>query len=61
MDNKLLNRQKAAEFLGISKSMLDKLTKQKKLPVVRFCKKPLFRIEDLENFIKENLQKPNNS
>lgn len=57
MSGQLLNRKEAASFLGISIAMLDKLVAQGKLPVVRFCRKPLFRIEDLETFIQEHLQK----
>jgi len=61
MERGLLTRQKAAEFLGISKSMLDKLVRQRKIPFVKFCRKPLFRIEDLQKFIEEHLQKENNN
>jgi len=55
MDEKLLSRQEAAKFLGISKSMLDKLTKQKKIPYIKFCRRPLFRKEDLEHFINQHV------
>jgi len=53
---RLLTRKQASEYLGICVSELDKLVAKKLIPVVRFCRKPLFRVEDLEDFIKKHLE-----
>jgi len=53
---RLLTRKQASQYLGICVSQLDKLVAKKLIPVVRFCRKPLFRVEDLEKFINSHLE-----
>lgn len=57
MDNKLLNREKAAEYLGISPDTLSywKSMKKKDIPTVKLGKRCLYRRVDLDAFIQAHI------
>ena len=44
----LINKKSAASLLGISKGMIEKLVRLRKLEPVRIGRKVLFRREDIE-------------
>jgi len=52
----LLTRHDVAKVLKIGVSTVDKLVRQKKIPVVRFNRRVLFRQEDVEAFINSHLE-----
>lgn len=53
MDNKLLNRDEAAQFLGVSPQTLAywACTKRYGLPLVKIGRLAKYRMSDLEDFI----------
>ena len=53
-NNRLLTRQEAADFLGVSKGTLEvwSSTKRYPLPVVKIGSKAKYRMSDLLNFIE---------
>ena len=51
---KLLSKKEVCEILGIKPSTLDKLLGQKKIRTVRFNRRVLFDLKDIQNFIEEH-------
>lgn len=61
LNNKLLTRQEAADFLGVSKGTLEvwSSTKRYPLPVVKIGHLAKYRMSDLLNFIEgRTINKP---
>ena len=49
-----LNRERAAEFISVSPPTLDRLTKRGFLNPNRATRRPLYLVDDLKSFLKEN-------
>ena len=56
MDKLAYNVAEVAEVLGISKSHVYQLAKEKKIPVLELGKRKVFPIETLEEWIQENMK-----
>ena len=56
-ESKLLDRKKAAKYLSLGISTIDKFLAMKKLKPVRLGRRVLFLQEDLDKFILENKEK----
>lgn len=56
--NNLIGKKEACKILGIRPSTIDVLLAKKQLPVVRFNRRVLFDVNDLQSFIERNKQKP---
>lgn len=52
-DRILINKEQATQFLSFSMSTLEKLIKQKKIPVIRLGKRMLFNLEELREWAKD--------
>jgi excisionase family DNA binding protein len=59
MNERLLSKLQAANFLGISALKLDQLRKAGDIAFIKIGTRVLFRIEDLQNFIERNLHSCN--
>ena len=60
MDNQLLNTDKAADYLGVSRSTLPvwRCTKRVPLPYVKIGRKVLYQKSDLDAFIAKQTVQP---
>ena len=56
MEKLVYNVTEVSEILGISKSMVYHLAKEKKIPVLELGKRKVFPILALENWIQENMK-----
>lgn len=57
LDKKLYNRSEAAAFLGVKKNTLAvwAVNQRYHLPYVKIGSRVMYRFEDLEHFIEQNL------
>ena len=56
MNEKLLSKGQAANYLGISSLKLDYLRKEGEVAFIKICTRVLFRVADLQHFIQRNRQ-----
>lgn len=54
MDKITYNAAEAAEILGVSKSYVYHLMKERRIPVLEFGKRKVIPIQEFESWIKEN-------
>jgi excisionase family DNA binding protein len=55
--NRVLNAEKAAEYLGISEDQIYKLVSDRKLTPVRFDRRLRFDIRELDRLVEESMQR----
>ncbi len=53
-----LDRPDAATYLSISTRLLDQLAGAGQIPRIKIGRKTLFRVSDLDDFVKRQVQKP---
>lgn len=51
---RLLDINEAAELLNLSRYTIYKMRFEGRLPYVKICRRLLFRLEDLETWVREN-------
>lgn len=51
---KLLSKKNVCEMLGIKPSTLDKLIRQGKIRMVRFNRRVLFDLKDIQDFVEKH-------
>jgi len=51
---KLLSKKEVCEILGIKPSTLDKLIRQGKIRMVRFNRRVLFDLKDIQDFVEKH-------
>lgn len=61
VENKLMDVTEAAEYLSIKKSSIYQLTMKRAIPVIKVGRLVRFTKSDLDKFIEQNRQEPENA